>query len=270
VFRIFPLGDMHLAASACDEKRLRAIVKRIKKDKRCYWIGMGDYCDWINVQDKRWDAEVMADWIEVADLADLGTAQRERFMEIMSPIADRCLALVEGNHEITIKKRTERDVFSEIVAGMKDAAGLKTTDQLGVGVYGWLQLVFHRAKARERTTYININLHHGFVAGKLAGAKALNMQRWLWTHDCDICFMGHSHNTGIQPEGVETIDRAGNVRIETRRGAFTGTFLSTFNGGPATYSEERGYFPLPIGGVMAELRPGRENDAERIRLIYEG
>ena len=270
MFRIVPIGDLHLAAAACDEARLRAVAKSIKKDKRCYWIGMGDYCDWINTQDRRWAPDVVADWVEVLDLVDLGTAQRERFMDIMSPIADRCLALVEGNHEITIKRKTERDVFSEIVAGMKGAGGFKSTDKLGVGVYGWLQLFFYRDKERRHTTMFNINLHHGFVGGKLAGAKALNMQRWLWTHNADICLWGHSHNTGIQPEAVEEIDRAGNVKIKTRRGAFAGTFLGTCNEGPATYSEEKGYFPIPSGGVLIELRPGRDNDAERIRMIYEG
>ena len=76
---------------------------------------------------------------------------------------------------------------------------------------------------------------------------------------------------GIQPEAVEEIDDAGTVRVMNRRGAFAGTFLRTVNDdGPSTYSEEKGYFPLPYGGVMAELRPGAAKRKGMIRMVYEG
>lgn len=270
LFRIVPLGDIHIGAAACDEQLFRQAVKGIAQDDNCYWIGMGDYCDWINVQDRRSDLSVLADWIDIADLVDLGHIQRERFTDIVRPIAHKCLALVEGNHEISLKKHTERDVYSDIVAQVKGDGGMSSGDKLAIGVYGWLQLVFYRSKRRERASVVNFNLHHGFVGGKLAGGKALNMQRWLWTHNADICLWGHSHNVGIQPEAVEEIDEAGNVRVVIRRGAFTGTFLRTTNDGPSTYSEERGYFPLPSGGVMVELRPGAAKRKSMIRMVYEG
>ena len=271
LFKIVPLGDVHIGAAACDEELFRQVVKGIAKDPDAYWIGMGDMCDWINVQDRRSDLGVLAEWISVADLVDLGSVQKERFCEIVSPIAHKCLALVEGNHEISLRKHTERDVYREIVAQVKGDSGLSSGIQLAIGVYGWLQLCFYRSKRREHSHIVNINLHHGFTGGKLAGGKALNMQRWLWTHNADICFWGHSHNVGIQPEAVEEIDDAGNVRVMNRRGAFAGTFLRTVNDdGPSTYSEEKGYFPLPYGGVMAELRPGAAKRKGMIRMVYEG
>lgn len=271
LFRVVPLGDVHIGAAACDEQLFRSVVKGIANDDDAYWIGMGDFCDWINVQDRRSDLGVLADWVEVADLVDLGSAQKERFCDIVRPIAHKCLALVEGNHEISLRKHTERDVYREIVAQVKGDGGMSSSTNLMIGVYGWLQLAFYRSKRRERGSVININLHHGFTGGKLAGGKALNMQRWLWTHNADICFWGHSHNVGIQPEAVEEIDDAGAVRVVNRRGAFTGTFLRTVNDdGPSTYSEEKGYFPLPNGGVMVELRPGAKKHKGTIRMVYEG
>ena len=271
LFKIVPLGDVHIGAAACDEQLFRAVVKGIARDDDAYWIGMGDYAEWINVRDRRFNAETLADWISMADLPDLARVQMEYFLDIVNPIAHKCLALVEGNHEISIKKFTERDVYREIVSRVKGVGGMASVDKLAIGVYGWEQLVFYRSRRKERAHTININLHHGFVGGKLAGSKALNMQRWLWTHNADICFWGHSHNVGIQPEAVEEIDDVGNVRIMIRRGAFTGTFLRTINiDGPSTYSEEKGYFPLPYGGVMAELRPGAAKRKGMIRMIYEG
>lgn len=272
-YRIVPVGDVHIGARGCDEELLRTVVKSIQETENAYWIGMGDMCEFINVGDRRFDAEMLANWIDVADLVDLARVQVERFVDIMSPVADKCLCLLEGNHERAIRRHTERDVYREIVSRIKGAGGFKSTEPLALGFTGWLQLLFRRTKEGERpagTKIINMHLHHGFVGGRLAGGKALNMQRWLWTHNADLCLWGHSHNTGIQPEAVERIDSRGNVHTVTRRGAFTGTFLHS--GGHkkgSSYAEIKGYFPLPVGGVLIELRPGIDRGSG-IRLVYEG
>jgi len=266
VFTIVPIGDIHIGSASCDESRLRQTIDRVKADDRCYWLGMGDYAEWINRNDPRFEPGSLAKWLTMADLVDLSKAQKDRFLELVRPIAHKCLALVEGNHELTIKRKTERDIFSEIVTGVKGAGKLEDIDLLGLGIYGWLQLIFRRSK-EGATTMFDINLHHGFVGGRLAGAKALNMQRWLWAHDCDIAIFGHSHNTGVQVEAIETIDRAGNVSIKHRIGAFSGTFRKTINeGGPATYSEVKGFFPVPLAGVEIQLRPGAKLIEDRIRI----
>ena len=270
VFRILPLGDVHICSAACDERLFQSVVNRIKDDPDAYWIGMGDFCEFINLKDPRFNVGDLAPWVEVSDLVDLAKAQRDRFLDIVLPIADKCLAMVEGNHEITIKRHTERDVFGEIVSAIKGRAKLPMDQRLGVGIYGWLRLGYYITKdARGGGKNFDINLHHGFVGGRLAGAKALNMQRWLWSHRCDIALFGHSHNTMIQPESVEVLDKTGKVALETRRGAYTGTFRNTVNpDGPATYSEIKGYFPLPLGGVEIELRPLTKAE-RKVRMIYD-
>ena len=254
---IVPLGDLHLGASACDEGLFLQTVKRIN-DSGAYWIGMGDYCDFINVRDPRFRAATLAPWITVQQLGDLAEAQKNRFLDYVKPIASKCLALVKGNHEDTIHKYYERDIYSEIVTGVKKHGGFAADKDLGVDYYGWLVLRFSRGKEDSRAANkrsITFNLHHGFVGGKLAGAKALNMQRWLWNHETDVVIFGHSHNTGAQREAIEYIDTHGNVRTKNRVGCYSGTFLKSTNGGVSTYSEVKGYFPLPIGGVEIVVRP---------------
>lgn len=269
VFRVLPIGDVHIGSAACDEKLFRAVVKRIQADPSCYWIGMGDYAEFINTRDKRFEPEVLADWIEVADLVDLGRAQRDRFLDIVLPIAGKCLALVEGNHEVSIKRFSERAIYSEIVSAIKGRAKRPADELLGVDFSGWLRMTFARANDNRAKARFDWRLHHGNVGGRLAGAKALAMQRWLWSHQCDIALFGHSHNTFIQPEAVQVLDQAGRVGIKTRRGAYTGTFHSSFNeDGPPVYSERKAYLPLPVGGVEIELRP-HTKAARKIRMVYE-
>ena len=266
-FRIVPLGDVHIGARACDEKRLRNVVQSIADDPNAYWIGMGDYCDFINPSDPRFSAGSLAKWITVGDFVDLAKAQRERFNDIVAPIANKCLALVEGNHETAITRHYERHIYGEIVSGIKEAAGLDANTKLAMGYGGYLILRFYRSAERKAQTTIKIKLHHGFVGGKLAGAKALNMQRMLVWNDCDIMLMGHSHNTGVQIEAVERVVGK-KVMSVPRYGAYTGTFLASYsNDAPATYSEVKGYFPMPVSGVEVLLRPGAKDIRQRIRVV---
>lgn len=265
IFTIVPIGDIHIGAIGCNEQLLKKVVKRIQSDPHCYWVGMGDYCDFIRMSDRRFDPAVLADWVEVADLVDLPKRQVERVLSFLNPIADKCLGLIEGNHERTIKQWSERDVFSEIVSGVKAAAKMKTDQQLGFGASGWLRLRFERGS--KGVHIYTISLHHGFVGGKLAGAKALNMQRWLWTHRCDLALFGHSHNQMVQVEGVEEIDRNGNIFLHRSVGAYTGTFLQSITEGTTSYAEFGGYFPLPVGGVEIKLQPGSKIREQRLRVV---
>ena len=198
-------------------------------------------------------------------MGDVAGAQAERYLELTSPIAHKCLAMVEGNHEYMIRARYERDIHRQIVSDLKRAAGMPADEPLSVGVTGWLILKFNRDSNGHRTTTIRINLHHGFVGGKLAGAKALNMQRWLWTHECDLCLMGHSHNTETQVEAVERV-RGSRVVRDIRKGAFCGTFMNRAQAAD-TYADRRGYFPSPHSQIVIVLRPGAEEQADRIRMI---
>lgn len=266
-FRIYPLGDIHLGAAACDEDKFRRVIAQIAEDDRAYWISMGDVADFINRSDPRFSPSTLASWIKISDLADLARAQRDRYLELVKPIAHKCLAMVMGNHEMAIHKHYERAIHSEIVAGVKEAAGWDAEYPLDLGYYGYLHLHFYASEKREGVTRIVFNLHHGFTGGRLAGAKALNMQRWLWTHNADVVIFGHSHNTGTQVEAVEQIDRAGRVTYHKRIGCYSGTFLRSINEGTSTYSEVKGYLPMPTAGCVVVLRPRAENESDRVRVV---
>ena len=258
---------MHIGSQACDESLFRQVVKRIEGDPNCYWIGMGDYCDFINLSDKRFDPAVLARWLKMSDLSDLTRAQRDRFLDIVRPIAPKCLALLEGNHERTITRHYERAIYGEIVTAIKEMAGMPPDAPLGLGFYGWLVLSFYHTEKRASGRNVIFNLHHGFVGGKLAGAKALNMQRWLWSHECDVAIFGHSHNQAVQVEAVEYIDTRYNLRNRRRYGCYAGTFLKSVDEGISTYSEVKGYFPLPVGGhIEIVLQPHTKAEAHRVRV----
>ena len=262
-FTVIPLGDIHLGNRACDEAMFKAAVDRIAEDKSCYWIGLGDFCEFVNATDPRFSSDSLAPWIKMSHMSDLAKAQRDRFLDFIEPIASRCLGLVEGNHERAIRKYYERDIYSDIVSGVKERGGMDAKHPLALGVCGWLAWSFYMGadKSGGRGRCIKVNVHHGFVGGKLAGAKALNMQRWLWSHDADLVIFGHSHNTSAQ---VETIEALSGKRVihRNRIGCYGGTFMSG-----ADYAIEKGYFPVPKTYQEIRLRPWAEQPRERIKVI---
>ena len=266
-WHIIPVGDIHIGAAACDEKLLDAVIQRIAGDDRALWVGLGDYCEFINLRDPRFDMGTLANWIGREELMDLAGAQVDRLISKLKPIASKCLGLAKGNHEDTIHRHTERDVYSDIVTHVKRDGGFDADHNLALDYYGWLSLAFYRAATRNQGSLIRVNVHHGFSNGKLAGGKALNMQRWLWTHSADVVIFGHSHNTMAQVETVEALDKGDNIVNERRVGCYSGTFLQTVNeGGPSTYSERKGYFPMPIGGCEITLKPAAHSRTDYVRV----
>ena len=255
-FKIYPISDTHIGALETDELRLKKLVKEIE-DENGWWIGVGDYCNFIGLSDPRFLSMELAEWIQIQHLNDLAKAQRDRFLDIINPIAHKCLALVEGNHERSVKKYYERDIYLDIVNKVKEAGNFAADYHLGVGYSGFLYLRFLRPDGKTKDTY-TIFLHHGFGGGKLAGGKALNLQRVLWTNECDIAIMGHTHEAKIQPEAVKTV-RGNNIVIIPRLCIKCGTFMVE-----ADYAERVGALPLATAQVELILRPGTKQKMKRM------
>lgn len=258
VFRIYPLGDIHIGVKACDEKLFMQTVKEVADDPCAYWIGMGDYLDAVNRTDPRFDPSILPDWMTMADLSDIVDAQLRRFGEMIEPIASKCLGLLCGNHESAITRHYERDAYREVVRLVKALGGFGQDHKLALGYYGWLALsFFYSDKRTGGSRQFKLNLHHGFGGGKLSGSKALNLERWLWTHEADLVIFGHTHSRLSGPVGVEYLDRGNKVRIKERKGVYSGTFLrgNTPEHDANTYPEVKGMLPMAHGHIMVEIVP---------------
>ena len=267
---LYPLGDVHLGAGTCDEKLLAADIQRIADDPQGLWVGMGDYCDFINQSDPRFCVGNLADWlVNKRSLADLAGAQRERFVEMVTPIAGKCIGLLSGNHETAIQRHYERAIYNEIVTGVKEAVGFEPDRSLALGYHGWLQMAFYYGPDRKGGSHVmRFSLHHGFTGGRLAGGKALALQRWLWSHDADLVLMGHSHNIDSDVAAVYGIDKAGHHVEYVRKGAFTGTYLrSVTDQGTDTYAEVKGYMPAAVGGIEVKLHPMATRQQNRVKIV---
>jgi len=263
VFRLYYLTDLHLGAKACDEKQLKRDIDVIKNDPFAVWIGGGDYIDAIcQVGDRRYRPSALARWALGFD--DVMGVQAQKTVELLSPIAHKCLALVKGNHENSAETFYARQVYWEIVKGIADAAG-KAPEALALGVNGFVRVLFRRGVPDSfgGSWLMTIYCHHGFGGGRLPGGHALALGRVLGDFDCDLALMGHRHIEIALPKTVTRAGSGGGAVIQKRLAAFIPGYLNAYikpsdDGHPTdSYSENMGLPPVPIGTRPIPISPNK-------------
>jgi hypothetical protein len=249
-FRIYFITDPHIGSFFCDEDLLKADVKKIAEDPNAYWIGGGDYAEFINRSDKRHRESTLAPWLHGKD--DISELQIKRIAKIVEPIRDKCLGLCKGNHEDFILDRYERDVYAHIVE--------MTTSpdrQIRLGWGGFVVIFWDDgSKARWKTT---IFAHHGSGGGLLPGGHALTLGRLPTWYDFDIAMLGHRHikqwvpNTKTRPSA-----RGDHLEQQEQHMFFGGTYHKSVDlekGDIESYAEGKLLPPKAVGGVVTKIHP---------------
>ena len=112
-FKLYAISDIHAGTIHCVEDKIQDKVAQIAKEKDAYWIGVGDYGEFITPHDKRFDPsqKSIADWIKTDDIAH---CQEEWITKLFDPIRKKCIGLLYGNHEDNIRKYNNTNVQEHI------------------------------------------------------------------------------------------------------------------------------------------------------------
>lgn len=244
-FYLIPLGDIHLGTKNCDEEKLEKIIQYIKVNKNVYWIGMGDYIEAINYIDKRFDPANLHPRFQ-NKLDNLVTAQMQYVADLFNPIKKRCIGLLEGNHEETIRKDFQMSPV-DYLAGALNVKNL--------GYVCMIRLTVCRPSTQKIIVYAT----HGFGAGRYAGGKVNNLLSIGKDFDADIYLAGHTHEkVGIDRDRLVMTLR-GEPRLYAKKQlyAITGSFFKTYQQDSKAYTEKKGYPPTPTGVVKIKIEPFR-------------
>jgi len=254
---IYPLGDLHIGSRDCAEGLLRKVIKEIQDNPNARWIGGGDYLDAIKPSDsKRFDMDTFPDWLLEGDatttrerLNDVLRQQFDRCTDLLEPIADKCLGLIEGNHEYSIRKYYNQNIHGDLckVLGADDL-----TDQ------SLLRMFF---KAQGLTEVLKLYICHGHGGGRSVGAEPnkLNTMLCEW-EDADICLRGHSHTYHIlPPKPVLHVPDKGDVPQELlcryRHAANWGCWMLSHKVGKSTYVSRACYPSRPMMTCKVVIKP---------------
>lgn len=264
-FRIWGLSDLHWMAKACAESEIRRDIKEIARDPYSFWLGGGDYCDFIGHTDKRFDADAVAEWVPLKQLAKLSEYSRIQIRDLFKPIAHKCFGLLLGNHEKKYQIATAQESMMQWLC----------TD-LGVPALGYsclFDIVFCRVSGNKRPAHpvlspvtpprngydsntFRVFAHHGAGYAQTPGGKLNRLVQFMQSFDADLYLVGHVHDHVARKEPALGADATCTTITQRERlGVVAGSYLKTYQQGATTYGEQKGYRPTSLGPAIVTIDP---------------
>lgn len=155
-------------------------------------------------------------------------AQIDALVEVLKPIKDQILVLLDGNHEDRIWKQTGIQV-SKLMATL-----------LGVPYAGYSCFIKLRVR---RINYI-IHAQHGASNAWYPHTKLTAAMRTAQHTDADVYLYGHTHELMSLKVPRRTLDlRSRTVKREKKYFVLTGGFLGYEN----SYAEKKNMYPVKTG-----------------------
>ncbi len=267
VFTFWLLGDIHAGVRACDESLLDRTIEKIKQDENARWFGLGDYGEYINVHDRRFDLSQLAPWMfkKLADApletrkqrtstaSTIAGLQRDWLVAKLSPIEEKCLGLTKGNHEETLRLQFENETAHHLAA-------LLNVRNLGYCSYNRLQFTRQTGETSGGGSALVVYIHHGYFTGRRPGALANNLEMMFVQHpQADVIVVGHAHKRLVVPcDAWDITWRAKQpVGNRMRYAILSGPFKRAYSlpGETPTWEERKGFPLSPLGAARFTYKP---------------
>ena len=253
-----PIGDIHDGTPNFDEKKFLDTIEWIRKTPNAYALGMGDYAEFINYSDKRFDPHgILPRYMN--NLGNLAMEQCRWIVKKFTPIRERIIGLIGGNHEQAILERYHFDPMAYICG------------QLIVPNLQYSALIRLKFVVREHNSrFVTIWAHHGHGTGRTTGSAINNLKKKSEDFDADIYLMGHVHKSINEIAPKLHLQGFGNdIRIAegVKLYAITGTFYKAYEKGQSSYSEKAGYSPTPTGITKIRIEPFRKKRLSNDRIV---
>jgi hypothetical protein len=175
---LYPLGDWHWGSRQCEIPFIKRVVNRVRDDPDARWFGMGDLIENAIIGSK---SDVYLQRIPPKE-------QVEAVCDILTPIKDKALFAISGNHE----QRTMR------LVGLSPDEIICSKLWIPYARHSCLAVIdLERAKTpRTFSFYAHHNTGGGYsIGGKLNRAAGLRDI----VPTVDATFSGHFHTTGRTP-----------------------------------------------------------------------
>ena len=259
--KLWNISDVHLLSRGCDEQALERDLAAISEDPHSFWIGGGDYAEFIGNGDKRFDPSSVAEWVPLKKLGDLAKYSMEIVRDYFMPIRHKCLGLLLGNHEY---KCLQHNAQQGLHSWLCEELGVRN-----LGYSAMFHLIFVRTSRTRKPVLkasppinkhcawgVRVFAHHGAGGGGTPGGKLNRLGKFMDAFDCDLAFMGHIHENLVLKQPVLGINADGTRIVQRQRlGLVAGSYLKTYIQDTTSYGEMKGYRPAGLGASVAELHP---------------
>lgn len=240
--KIIPMGDIHIGAASVDKKYLRSTIDWVKNTDDAYIIGMGDYCDAIDVKDKRFDIKAV-DKVFYKDLDNIACSQMDYITTLLKPVSEKILCMIPGNHEDKLRTRYSIDIMKQL----ENVLGVDVGDYMT-----YLRLKFDQKQVH--TNPVTFWLHHGWFAGRKMGSKVNQLADVSNSYDADVYIAGHSHDLFATTSEKISLPNTGMSTMKSKKIFInSGTFMETIVDGSTSYPEQKAYNVAKIGTARLDI-----------------
>jgi len=251
VINIVPIFDLHILHPTFDKELYTKVVSFIRRTSNTYVLFGGDYGEYINFKDKRFNPSHCYPSLKVRDLADIVKKEIDVFEELSAPILNpsKCLGLMTGNHD----NKMDKDGFGRIVQNICDKYKLRY-----LGYSGFMRLVFQKFRSSAFRKF-EIYYNHGWAAPRTSGGRVNNLYKMVIEHDCDLNITGHSHS---KESVIVDYQSFGGPRKKV--GLLCGAFKKCVDWNVETWEESKGYpqGKYNLGTWLIQLRPFPSDDGK--------
>ena len=223
--RLYPLACMHVGASQCDMRFIKEQIARIKHDPAARWAYLGDGGECVTTMSK---GDVYGQLLAPGQQQDL-------LVDLLSPIKEKGLFGIIGNHGARIYKATGLDFDHTLCA------------RLGIPFLGLAAMANFVV---NRSSY-DMYFHHGIDSGVTLQSKIAKAESFGKFIDADAIFTAHSHVAiALQPAALLSADNdRSRVRTKLRHQYICGSAYDSRTG----YAEAKGYPPLLPSWLSVEF-----------------
>jgi len=222
---LVPFGDLHFGAKSCRVDLAKQVLDWIKENDNVAVILMGDLTDNVTKN-------------SVGDIFEQRLTPEEQIngvIKLLRPIADKCIANIEGNHSRRTWKEAgiSPDAF---ISAMLNIPFFPEFAVIDLALNGYSVRVFATHGSTSATT----------DAGKL---RAMQKTRDILL-DADIVLYGHIHSMIKHNDVIYRIRNGDLVRVH-RLYVSTGGFLDYIG----SYATIKNYKPTPLGTPIIHISP---------------
>ena len=289
IIRLWVLGDWHIGNRDARLGLLQRHLDEIRDDPNSYWVGLGDYADCISPTDKRFDSTTIDDDISIRDTGRLGKVLTDKVMELMKPVANKCVGLAYGNHEWKYMRDQEQqdlhaylctslsvpnlgysfllDVIAEYTGAKHWVPGVSG---VGVATRTDSKMTASRGDA-PRAWRVRIYGHHGAGGAATFGGKANRLERFMNYFDANLYLCAHVHEEMARPKvriGANSL--CTKILEEPSLGIITGSYLKSYGQGEhAGYFERWGGAPSFLGAAIVEIDVANRRLSSSLGVTFE-